>query len=270
MKIINPNYHNLENKKHEFQENKPFPYIILDNFLESSFYEKLDTKLKKNDYFQGGKKFNTNLELNKEISLNESLPEFILQITDLLNSKDWVKTLKSLTGINKLRATEVGNTMLANYHEMGSDGFLGSHVDHSSDPSTGNPHVLNIILYLSSEWKNDFGGATLFFDKNGKKQISKVEYRANRAVIFLHTPYSFHGVERLKNNGYVKRKLLYVDYYSDSYNPYKNFNLSFPNKWFSHGTTFVLKNNLDYLKKRNWFYAKSLLKYRLNKLRSNF
>ena len=29
---------------------------------------------------------------------------------------------------------------------------------------------------------------------------------------------------RLKNNGYVKRKLLYVDYYSDSYNPYKNFN----------------------------------------------
>ena len=137
------------------------------------------------------------------------------------------------TGINKLRATEVGNTMLANYHEMGSDGFLGSHVDHSSDPSTGNPHVLNIILYLSSEWKNDFGGGTLFFDKHGKKQISKVEYRANRAVIFLHTPYSFHGVERLKNNGYVKRKLLYVDYYSDSYNPYKNFNLSFPNKWFS-------------------------------------
>ena len=64
--------------------------------------------------------------------------------------------------------------------------------------------------------------------------------------------------------------LLYVDYYSDSYNPYKNFNLSFPNKWFSHGTTFVLKNNLDYLKKKNWFYAKSLLKYRLNKLRSNF
>ena len=60
MKIINPNYHNLENKKLEFQENKPFPYIILDNFLESSFYEKLDTKLKINDYFQGGKKFNTN------------------------------------------------------------------------------------------------------------------------------------------------------------------------------------------------------------------
>ena len=49
--------------------------------------------------------------------------------------------------------------MLANYHEMGSNGFLGSHVDHSSDPNTGYPHVLNVILYLSSEWKSSYGGA---------------------------------------------------------------------------------------------------------------
>lgn len=270
MRIINPKYNNLSYKKEEFITKNPFPYVVLDDFLEEGYFNQLDSKLIKNNYFKGGKKFNTNLELNKEISLNESLPEFILQITDYLNSNNWVKILKSLTGIEGLRTTNVGNTMLANYHEMGSDGFLGSHVDHSSDPSNGYPHILNIILYLSSEWNTDFGGATLFFDKYGKKQIAKVEYKKNRAVIFLHTPYSFHGVEKLRNNGNTKRKLLYVDYYSTSFDPYKHMTLNFPNKWFSHGTTFVFPNTLQYLKRKNWFYAKSLIKYKLNKIRSNF
>ncbi len=269
MKIINPTYQNLNFKREEFTKNNPFPYIVLDEFLEKSFYKKLDSKLSKNNYFKGGKKFNSKVEDNKQISLNESLPTFILQITDYLNSEEWLKNLKSLTGIEKLRVTAVGNTKLANYHEMGSNGFLGSHVDHSSEPITGYPHVLNIILYLSSEWQSKYGGATLFFDKNGKTPISKVEYVPNRAVIFLHTPYSFHGVERLKNNDNKKRKLLYVDYYSDSISPYKHLNLKFPNKWFSHGTTFVLPKRVEYLKMKNWPYTKSVIKYKLNKLRSN-
>lgn len=270
MNIINPKYLNLEYKKEEFLSNNPFPFVILDNFLEKNYYKELDSKLSQNNYFKGGKNFNTSVEDNKQISLNESLPNFILQITQYLNSKEWVKILQSLTGIKKLSATQVGNTMLANYHEMGSNGFLGSHVDHSSDPNTGHPHVLNVILYLSSEWKSKYGGATLFFNKSGNKSLAKIDYVPNRAVIFLHTPYSFHGVERLKNNGDKKRKLLYVDYYSSSTNPYSHLKLNFPNKWFLHGTTFVLENKIDYLKIKNWPYTKSLIKYNINKLRSNF
>lgn len=270
MNIINPKHLNLEYKKEEFLSNKPFPFVILDNFLEKNYYKELDSKLSKNNYFDGGKKFNSSVEDNKQISLNESLPDFILQITNYLNSEDWVNILQSLTDIKGLSATQVGNTMLANYHEMGSNGFLGSHVDHSSDPNTGYPHVLNVILYLSSEWQSKFGGATLLYNKNGSKSIAKIDYVPNRAVIFLHTPYSFHGVERLNNNGDKKRKLLYVDYYSNSINPYDHFELNFPNKWFSHGTTFVLKNKTDFFKIKNWTYTKSLIKYNLNKLRSKF
>ena len=128
MNIINPKYLNLEYKKEEFLSNNPFPFVILDNFLEKNYYKELDSKLSQNNYFKGGKNFNTSVEDNKQISLNESLPNFILQITQYLNSKEWVKILQSLTGIKKLSATQVGNTMLANYHEMGSNGFLGSHL----------------------------------------------------------------------------------------------------------------------------------------------
>ena len=167
-----------------------------------------------------------------------------------------------------MKPTNVGNTLLANYHEMGTNGFLGSHVDHSTDPSNGLPHVLNIILYLSSDWKENFGGATLLFDKKGKKIVSKIKYKKNRAIVFLHTPYSFHGVERLKNNKSLKRKTLYVDYYSESMKPFENFDLDFPNKWFKHGTTFVLPKRTDYLKYKNWSYTKSLIKYKIEHLKS--
>lgn len=271
MEIINPKHFNLSKRKEEFFTKKPFPYLVLDDFLEKNFFDKISKKTLNNNYsISEGKSFNSEIESNKTISLNESLPKDITEITNILNSKIWLEKLKSLTDINSLQATDVGNTLLANYHEMGSDGFLGSHVDHSTDPNNGLPHVLNIILYLSTDWKENFGGATLFFDRKGNKVISKVEYKQNRAVIFLHTPYSFHGVEKLKENKNVKRKSLYVDYYSDSFDPFKNMELDFPNNWFKHGTTFVMPNYMDYFKLKNWSYTKSFLMYKIECLKSKF
>lgn len=270
MEIINSQHYNLSKRKKEFFDNKPFPYLVLDDFIEKNFFNDVSKKILNKYTLTDGKSFNSEIETNKTISLNESLPKYISQITDVLNSDKWLESLKSLTDISSLRATNVGNTLLANYHEMGSDGFLGSHVDHSTDPSNGLPHVLNVILYLSSDWKENYGGATLFFNKKGNKPISKVEYKKNRAVIFLHTPYSFHGVEKLKENKDVKRKTLYVDYYSESFDPFANMSLDFPNKWFKHGTTFVLPKLKDYLKLKNWSYTKSLIKYKIEHFKSQF
>lgn len=267
--IINPIHKDLTNRKKEFFTKKPFPYLILDDFLEKNYFDLLEEKISKNNYFEEGKTFNSNLELNKSISLNTDIPEIISNITNVLNSVSWLEVLKSLTDIKTLKSTKVGNTKLANYHEMGSDGFLGSHVDHSTDPETGQPHVLNIILYLSSEWKEIYGGATLLFNKNGREVKAKIPYKKNRAVIFLHTPFSFHGVERLKNNFNIKRKSLYVDYYSESLKPFNHMKLDFPNRWFYHGTTFVLPNKSEYFKIKNWRYTKSLIRYNINRLKTS-
>lgn len=159
-----------------------------------------------------------------------------------------------------------GNTSLANYHVMKPGGFLAPHVDHAQDPETGLPHVLNIILYLSPQWDSENGGATLLYDKWGKEIKATVEYKPNRAIIFLHTPYSFHCVEQIKANLPVIRRTLYVDYYSESSNPYKNMDLNFPKKWFPHGTTFILPSIFNYLNIKNVQYTKAYIKYTLNRI----
>jgi Rps23 Pro-64 3,4-dihydroxylase Tpa1-like proline 4-hydroxylase len=265
MHIINPLHHNLLSRKEEFFSAKPFPFLVIDDFLEESFYQSLRNVLHANNTSMG-RNFTTEVESNKSISLNSNLPGLVSDIVDVLNTDEWVEKLKSLTGIDTLTATQNGNTMLANYHEMKSGGLLGSHVDHSHEPILGFPHVLNIILYLSDDWKTEYGGATLFYDKNGVKPLSKVEYKPNRAVIFLHTPFSFHGVERLQNNGEVMRKTLYVDYYSRTTNPFNHMKFDFSNKWFKHDTTFRLPHLSDYLKLKNKNYTKAYIKYLLRRI----
>ena len=253
--------------KEKFHTAKPFPHLVLDNFLEKDYFSLLISSFK--DYQiheKEGKFFNSPAERKKWISLNTDLPKNILLILDTLNKKSWISNLKMLTGLDTLYSTKVGNTLLANYHEMMPGGVLVSHVDHSSDQETGLPHVLNIILFLSPEWRSEYGGSTLFWNQSGKEIVQKVEYIPNRAVIFLHTPYSFHSVEHIEPSHNYLRRTIYVDYYSESLNPYAKMDLDFPNKWFEHGTTFRLNKRIDYIKPRHFHYLKAMLKYKFNKL----
>jgi len=264
MGIINEKYRSLVGFSEEFRNAKPFPYLVMDDFLDKDFFVQL-SEIHDSGEMSTGKIFNTELEKKKWISLNANLPELLLKLIEELNSDVWVENLKNFTGIPSLVATQFGNTKLANYHQMTSTGFLAPHVDHSSEPETGLPHVLNIITYLSPQWEKEYGGATLFYDKSGKKVVSTVEYKPNRAVIFLHTPYSFHCVDRLADSLIASRKSLYVDYYSQSFDPYKSFNLLFPNRWFKHGTTFILPRVFDYFFPKNKRYIKAYIQYLINR-----
>ena len=267
---INKKYHNLKNFSDSFKNAKPFPHVILDDFLNEKYFSNLKKYF--NEYSNtnlDGRNFNSNAEKSKWISLNSNLPEEISKIISTLNDKMWISNLIRFTGLKSLNATSVGNKLLANYHEMKPGGVLTSHVDHSSEPVTGMPHILNIILFISPQWESNYGGATLFYDQWGKKVIKKIEYIPNRGIIFLHNPYSFHGVECLNLNHNYLRRSIYVDYYSDSFQPYKNFNLNSPNHWFEHGTTFKLENFIDYLRPSHFNYTKALIKYNINRILSN-
>ncbi len=272
MAVINKLHYDLAQHRSEFLLALPFPYLVLDEFLNTEYFDKLSGVLfdiEKRDHAEG-RSFNSDVEHGKWISLNSSLPFLVKEIIDELNSDAWVLNLRSLTGIETLQPTRVGNTKLANYHVMKPGGKLGSHVDHAADPDTGLPHVLNHIIYLSNAWQTEFGGGTEFFDSSGHKIIRRVDYKPNRCVIFLHTPYSFHGVEKISDRVGFSRKSIYVDYYSTSLNPYSNIELPFPNKWFYHPTTFILEPFMRYFAPRSFGYLKSFVAYNLEKIKSRF
>ena len=266
MSIINSLHYDLQTRKSEFFSAYPFPHLILDNFLRDDFFQEISIDIASfESALSEGSNFNTELEKGKWISLNSSLSLLIKIIIDEMNSEQWVSNLRQLTGIESLHVTKVGNTKLANYHVMKPGGALGPHVDHATDPETGSPHVLNNLLYLSEFWRPEFGGGTELFDSSGRLSLAKIEYRPNRLVVFLHTPYSFHGVEKISHIAPYTRKSIYVDYYSVSLNPYDNLTLPFRNHWFYHPTTFTMDSMINYLKPRNFNYLKSSLIYKFHK-----
>lgn len=266
MKLINDKYHDLSKYQTIFKDAKPFPYLVLDDFISPKAYSYLSELLAKESNLRLGKSFSSIVEAEKSISLNVDLPQGIAAIVNELNSEEWINNLRSLTNISDLDGTNCGNTHLANYHEMSMNGILGSHVDHSHEQELAVPHVFNIVLYLTPNWDARYGGRTQLYDRKGKKIISEVDYVANRAVLFLHTPYSFHGVSKISGNLGVTRKTLYVDYYSKSLNPYKEYIFDFPNIWFKHGTTFKFNHFYDYFKIKNSKYVKTLLAYECKRI----
>ena len=94
MEIINSQHYNLSKRKKEFFDNKPFPYLVLDDFIEKNFFNDVSKKILNKYTLTDGKSFNSEIETNKTISLNESLPKYISQITDVLNSDKWLESLK--------------------------------------------------------------------------------------------------------------------------------------------------------------------------------
>ena len=84
------------------------------------------------------------------------------------------------------------------------------HLDYEKHPLIENKQrYLNIILYLSKDWKDEWGGQTELWDENMKKCIKKSNVEFNSALIFKTTEKSWHGLpEPIKCPENVQRKSL--------------------------------------------------------------
>ncbi|WP_260469461.1 2OG-Fe(II) oxygenase [Pandoraea apista] len=97
-------------------------------------------------------------------------------------------------------------------------GNLNPHLDYSIHPKLGLQRKLNIIIYLSEEMREDYGGHLgLWKHDNNKNQpgplMKEIAPKFNRAVLFDTTQNSWHGMSRqLVQPDNIYRKSLAVYY----------------------------------------------------------
>jgi len=221
---------------------KPFPYLIIDNFLPLEDYLALVQSLKQESGKKAEKSFNTPVEKNKECFANDGLNPHLNNLVKELTSKEFLLQLRYLTGLTVINPlTDYPSNEFRYHHVMKDNGFLGSHVDHTFLPEApGMVHFLNSIFYAPEVWSPTWGGHTFLENPH-----TFVEYKPNRVLIFLMTSKSFHGVTRLTGSSVYKRHSIYMDYYTHKDNlPYliaqsrRNDSDYIPEFW-KHGTTFV-------------------------------
>ena len=184
----------------QYQVARPFPYIVIDNFLPESILNSVISEIDKNkNWAYDTVKWTEPFQVNKfywphDAESANNLPKDLPVTSTLinyLNSSEMLKFLEELTGIKNLMADEL--LMGGGLHRIKSGGKLSIHKDYTVHPLKKIYRRLNLLLYLNKDWKSEWEGNLELWDKNIKNAEVKVEPIFNRVVIFTIGDDSLHG-----------------------------------------------------------------------------
>ncbi len=262
---------------------KPFPYAVIDNYLSDEEFNDLNEELD-NTKNQLQCSFSTALEVKsiyKDNAMKDKVKNLVMRM-----SSDYIKQIfnQIIGELDIISMREVKNYAgYSPYHVTANNGYLGSHIDHSSIEAGSYKHIANSIFYASKSWEKDWGGETIFFSKNGFFQKVKIDPIPNRLILFIHTANSFHGVDRYYSNKRIERRTFYHDYYvekKDLNTFLKNLKTktSFKFIHIEHDTTFVpfFPFGLNRFKLKHFFrisnfkYLKNYINYFHKLLKTSF
>ena len=171
-------------------ENDPFDHAIIKDILPLTEIEKAEIEFKK---------FNHSMDSGSERYQKtkqhfEEFEKMTVTIKDIINkfySKEFISILENKFKIQNLEPdwTLKGGGM----HSSKKGGFLKVHSDFIYKRKSKTRRVLNLLIYLNSDWKDSWNGSLELWDndmKNCKKRISPL---INNAVIFRTDVESNHG-----------------------------------------------------------------------------
>ncbi len=196
-----------------YSQAKPFPHIIIDDFLPETFLENILDEFPEVGSVDWQKFNNTaekKLASKDELQMGEMTRLLLYQF----NSSVFINFLESLTGIDGIIPDphfEGGGL-----HQIERGGYLKMHVDFNWHSRLRLDRRLNLILYLNKNWQEEYGGHLEFWDKDMTRCEKKILPIFNRCVVFNTTDFSYHGhPEPLTCPEGQTRKSLALYYYSN-------------------------------------------------------
>jgi Rps23 Pro-64 3,4-dihydroxylase Tpa1-like proline 4-hydroxylase len=206
-------WHQLLTQQQEgFLNNKPFPYLIVDDFLSTIEARKAARSFPNSDEGLWTNYIHVN---EKKYGLNKRalIPPALLNIIDDLQSNSYLKILEKTTSLSGLIAD--GDLAGAGLHQMHPGGFLNIHSDFLIHPTKKNlKRKLNLILFLSDDWEASYGGELQLWNREMTECVVRIQPKFNRCVMFLTDEYSYHGCpDKLKGPKQFSRKSLALYYY---------------------------------------------------------
>ncbi len=138
-----------------YRDAKPFPHVVIDDFLTPSFAQRL---LDQFPSFDRGNNIGDDGKTGNKATFEKirSLGQDYAALDDLIKSQRFLKLLESITGVPDLIYDPFylgGGT-----HENRQDQSLQAHIDFNYHPSEGWHRRLNLIVYLNHDWDARWGG----------------------------------------------------------------------------------------------------------------
>ncbi len=216
-KIINDL--NIGELKSQYEKGKPFKYVVIDNFFKEEVAKELSNQFPKYDQNEIWNIYKNPLE-NKRTTPDWNLfPSETYRAFTYLNSQEFIKILENIIGIDNI-IPDMG-LHGGGWHITPSGGKLNVHMDYSIHPKLKLERRANLIIYLSEDWKPEYGGQLGLWshdeETNSPKEcVSKIDVKFNRAVIFDTTQNSWHGLpEEITSPKGINRKSLAIYYLTE-------------------------------------------------------
>ncbi len=206
------NEHNSDQLHSAFSHAKPFPHIVINNFLKSDLLSKIISELPKFDPELGRGKSTVNQKRKIQVSNPDHFTPTLGQLNDFLASKEFLADLSHITGIKNLLADEklVGGGL----HVTGPGGRLDVHLDFNYMEKRKLHRRINLLLYLNPKWEKDWGGNLQLWNQDVSKCELELLPDSNKCVIFETNDISYHGVTPLSPTAGAFRYSFATYYYT--------------------------------------------------------
>lgn len=203
--------------REEYAQAKPFPHIVIDDFLPESVLKDVLAEFPKPGQIDW-QTFQTPAEKKLASKHEQQMGDATRLLLYQLNSSTFITFLETLTGIDGILPDphfEGGGL-----HQIERGGFLKMHLDFNWQEKLRLDRRVNFLLYLNQDWKEEYGGHLELWDQAVTRCEKKVLPVFNRCVIFSTSDFSYHGhPEPLTCPEGNTRKSLALYYYTNGRPP---------------------------------------------------
>lgn len=110
-----------------------------------------------------------------------------------------VKVVEEITGIEGMTPDE--HLYAGGISLMAHGNFLNPHLDNSHDNNRENYRVLNLLYYVTPDWKIENGGNLELWDHGMKQPQRTIHSKFNRLVLMITNRSSYHSVSKVVSEG---------------------------------------------------------------------
>ena len=129
-----------------------------------------------------------------------------------MNGGPFVRFLETLTGVDQLIPDP--HLLGGGIHLTRQGGHLGIHADFNWHKAIAAHRRLNLLIYLTPEWRAEYGGELELWDTTGAQLVRRVEPKFNRAVVFSTRSDTFHGHPNPWTPADIHRQSIALYYYT--------------------------------------------------------
>lgn len=199
---------NIDILKEKYSNTLPFEHIKIDNFLQQDYAEKIYKNFPTD--FEKWHKYCNPIEVKYANDDINNMNKSIKYLFYLLSSDKLIEVFSKISEIKDLEYDPYLHG--AGLHAHPRYGRLNMHLDYEKHPKLINKQRrLNIILFLTKDWKEEWNGDNQLWDKDMKECIVKTYPKFNSAIVFKTSELSWHGLPEkiLCPEGTFRKSLAY-------------------------------------------------------------